>query len=111
FSALAAARRRQGHPQNALLGAAAALLIALTVPLPGSRSGTAMILGGFVIVLGALAVVLWRWPGRSRQQRLGLLCIIVVLLLVPLGFGVSLGWKAFERGWKRTQWSQLADPE
>ncbi len=66
FSALRRWRAGGGPADRALAGFGAAVLLAVTIPMPGSRSGTVMALG----LLGA-ALLGIAWLGRRQAGRRG----------------------------------------
>ncbi len=78
------------------------LLTAITLPLPGSRSGAlfaALFVGGF---LTALLTQLWRVNRLSFRQRMTVAASVTGLLLVGAGYGASIYAVKGQEDWNRT---------
>lgn len=104
FAAAALRRWLRTHRNfdNMLPGVICALLLAITLPIPGSRSG--MVMAG--LLLGAALVLMVRsvlGAGRMTMRRRGLLLGVVVGMVAVVGVvGLAVNRPAVEKHWSRT---------
>jgi len=108
FSQLRAWREGRARLQTVLFGALAALLVAMTVPLTGSRSGIILVTTMLVLGLGFFTWRMLRLRPTPRQRGARRAALAAVLMLiVGLGLGVGLASAKLEWAWEKTerQWA------
>ena len=105
FSALYRWKNERGKLDAVLGGLGVALLLTLTLPMPGSRSGVVVCGGMLLFALGWLVKTVWKSSGRTAPpaaRRWGALGIVAFTLLV-LGTGAALNWADIQKHWHRTR--------
>lgn len=104
FSALRRWLKTRGRFDAVIPGIVAALLLALTLPIPGSRSGMLIIMA---LLLGAvLKMGLMIWRTRSRQvitgfHRLGVISLAIFACAI-IGLGSYFNREMIQRHWDRS---------
>lgn len=93
-----------GRFDAVLPGLCVALLLALTLPIPGSRSGVVVV---SLLLIGAMARMGWiLWRARSKRlfssaHRIGVLGLVIFLCVIA-GIGASFNRDEIQRHWTRT---------
>ncbi len=104
FSALRRWSTAHGRFDAVLPGLCVAFMLALTLPIPGSRSGVVVVA---ILIGGALLRMAWiLWRARFKQfaspaQRLGVFALII-FLGVTVGIGASFNRDEIRKHWGRT---------
>lgn len=102
FAALKRWTRTHRHFDKTLPGAVCALLLAITLPMPGSRSGIVMVCLLFAVALIVMVRNVLN-AGRVTIRRRGLIISIMLgFVAVVGGTGLSLNRAAVEKHWSRT---------
>lgn len=104
FSALRRWRAGRGGLDRVLPGLGAALLMVVTLPMPGSRSGTVLGAAWLAVALGCVAWGVWRGGGRrtAGRARGRAAAALVLFALTVLGAGLVINRPAVEKHWRRT---------
>jgi O-antigen ligase len=106
FSALRRWRAGRVRMDALVPGLAGAGLLAITLPMPGSRSGTVLAALLLLVALALTGRAVWRGPGRRAERggrrvamTLGLACCAAAVLAA----GLAINRSAVEKHWRRTQ--------
>lgn len=105
FSALRRWRTERGSLDGVLPGIGVALLIAFTLPMPGTRSGIVVAGGMLAVAFVWLGWVLWtaRAARKTAVPRWVPPVVLAVFLAAAIGVGVSLNQEGIQKHWRRTQ--------
>lgn len=105
FSALQRWQAGRGRFDATLAGFGAAILLAITMPMPGSRSGTLMALGLLLVAAGIFVRTVWRSPllRRSNTERARYVAALIVCMGAFGTVGALMNQDAISKHWRRTQ--------
>lgn len=104
FSALHRWARDRGHFDAILGGFGIALLIAFTLPIPGSRSGL-IVVGAILVfaVIKLIAVILAARQSHSRRAKWLRVVLITLFASLVMTGGLFLTKSSFGQHWERTK--------